>query len=295
MGVAFGAVLATAVFTGVSALGEEALLAWAWRVPFLLGGVVLAVGVWVRARLTETIDFEELAAQDDLAARPVVEAWRTDRRSLLLAAGMRLAENVWGYVVLVFAVAYVTGLGHLSRDAVLLGVSLSILAGTACYWLAATLADRVGRKPVYLAGGAFGVLYAWPFFELVGSDRVTVVWGALLLGWGVASGLSFAIQPAWFTELFGRRTRSAGLSLAYNLATMVSGFTPFVATALLAAGGGEPHLVVLLLVGVGLVSLACTLAAPDPYRDGLSAAADPAGRRRTEVRSPSSDLRHPAA
>ncbi|GAA5166293.1 MFS transporter [Ornithinimicrobium tianjinense] len=295
MGVALGAVLATAVFTAVSALGEEALLAWGWRVPFLVGGAVLAVGVWVRSRLTETIDFADLAARDDLATRPVVEAWRTDRRSLLLAAGMRLAENVWGYVVLVFTVSYVTGLGRLSRDTVLLGVSLSILAGIGCYWLAATLADRVGRKPVYVAGGAFGVLFAWPFFELVGSDRVALVWGALLLGWGVASGFSFAIQPAWFTELFGRRTRSAGLSLAYNLATMISGFTPFVATALLAAGDGEPHLVVLLLVGVGVVSLGCALAAPDPYRDGLAARADSTGRRRPRVRSLSSDLHRPAA
>ncbi len=146
-----------------------------------------------------------------------------------------------------------------------MGVSVCILLSIGFYWLAATLADRHGRRPVYIVGAVFGICFAMPFFAMLRSHSLVVVWIALLLGWGVASGFNFAIEPAWFTELFGRRTRCTGLSLAYNVATMLSGFTPLLATLLLQWGGGRPALVVGLLVVLGLVATGCAIQAPDPY------------------------------
>lgn len=272
MGTALGAVLATGVFALVGLLPEDAFLAWGWRIPFLLGAVVVAVGLWIRSGLLETIDFSQLEAQRELSTRPVLDSLTRDRVPLMLAVGLRMAENVWGYLVLVFSLTYVAGRGHHTRSSVLLGVSIAILAGVVCYWLAATLADRFGRRPVYLAGSLFGIAFAAPFFWLLGSPSLATVWVALGLGWGVASGFSFALQPAWFAELFDKRTRSTGLSLAFNLATLVSGFTPFLATALLALGHGRPVWIIALLVGLGAVATVCCLLAPDPYGRSLRAA-----------------------
>lgn len=265
MGTALGAVLATAIFVPVAMLPDHALETWGWRVPFLASAVVLGVGLWIRTGLRETADFEELQRNGKTATRPVMESLRNDRLPLVLAVGLRLAENMWGYLVLVFALVYVPKAGYFSKSTVLSGISVSILVSVGFYWLAATFADRHGRRPVYLLGAAFGVLFAFPFFAMLHSGSVVIVWLALLLGWGVASGINFAIEPAWFTELFGRRTRFTGLSLAYNVATMLSGFTPFLATLLLRWGGGGPGFIVALLVGLGLVAMGCAIQTPDPY------------------------------
>ncbi|GAB3497544.1 MFS transporter [Flexivirga lutea] len=265
MGTALGAVLATAVFVPVAMLPDRELQSWGWRLPFLLSALVVAVGLWIRSGLIEAADVTELRRRGEIAQRPVQETLRVDRVPVVLAIGLRLAENMWGYLVLVFALTYVPDAGHLGKDAVLTGVSVSILLGAGCYWGAACVADRVGRRPVYVAGAAFGVCFAYPFFVMLRSDSLLVVWAALLLGWGVASGVNFAIEPSWFTELFGRRTRCTGLSLAYNVATMLSGFTPFLATLLLERGHGRPVLIVALLVVLGSVAIGCAILAPDPY------------------------------
>ncbi|MBB2891657.1 MFS transporter [Flexivirga oryzae] len=274
MGTALGAVLATAVFVPVSTLSDAALQTWGWRVPFLASSVVLAIGVWIRAGILETVDFQALESTGAISPAPITESVRSDRVPLLLSVGMRLAENMWGYLVLVFALSYVPRAGHFDRDVALVAVSSSVLAGVGCYWGAALLADRVGRQRVFVVGAVFGIGFAWPFFQMLSSDSLVIVWVALFLGWGIASGVNFAIEPAWFTELFGRSTRYTGLSLAYNVATMLSGFTPFIATALLRWGGGARPIVALLVL-LGLLSLGSALLAPDRYGAGR-----PPARRR---------------
>ncbi len=96
MGTALGALLATAVFVPVAMLPDDSLHTWGWRVPFLISALVFAVGLWIRHGLRETTDFRKLQRHGEVADRPVVESLREDRVPLLLAIGLRLAENMWG-------------------------------------------------------------------------------------------------------------------------------------------------------------------------------------------------------
>lgn len=269
MGVALGAVLSSLTFGAVSALPEELFHSWGWRIPFLFSVVLIVVGLWIRKRVEETPEFDRRRAEGDVADQPIKETLTGYRRSLLVTTGMRISENVYGYMALTFALSYVTAGGEISASTALYGLAFATLAGCIFYYISATVSDRVGRKPVFIAGCVFGIIYAFPFFWLLDSGSAPLVWIALLLGWGAAGGINYAIEPAYFTELFGDRVRYSGISIGYQMGSVITGFAPFVATALLASTNGEPWSASLFLVAVSCLSLVSVLLASDPYREKL--------------------------
>ena len=100
------------------------------------------------------------------------------------------------------------------------------------------VSDRIGRRPVYMFGAAFLVLFAFPFFWLLQSEKTALVWIAFVLAYAVGNGAMFATQPAFFSELFGSKVRYSGVSLGYQLAAVFAGgLAPFIAQALFTAAG----------------------------------------------------------
>lgn len=116
------------------------------------------------------------------------------------------------------------------------------------------LADRIGRRTVYMLGAGFTLFFAFPFFLMLNSRAPGLVWLAVVAGYVFGPTLMFAAEATFFAELFGTETRYTGLSLAYQLSAIVGGFTPLIATALLATGGRRPWLVGAYLAGIALVS-----------------------------------------
>ena len=254
-------ILATGFMYGMSeALGEADFLSWGWRVPFLVSIVLIFVGVFIRLRIPESPEFERVKATEQVSQQPVVEAVRTEWRSILLVIGMRFAENVCGYLVSVFALSYATQNLGLAAS---LGLLANMLAALVQFFITpfyGALSDRVGRKPVYLLGAGLHILLAFPFFALVETKSVPLILLAWVLGYAVANGALFATQPAFFSELFGTKVRYSGISIGYQFSALIAGgLAPFVATGLVAWAGGATWPVSLYWMGVGVITFVTTL------------------------------------
>lgn len=270
IGNAIGLVAATGIFGLVALLPDEQLFSWGWRVPFLLSIVMVAVGLFIRVRLTETPAF--VAAQQAAEAAsgggtapveqqvPITKLLRTERRPLLIAMGLRLGEAIYGYILLTFVLTYATNYTDLDRSDVLWASCIAAGVAIGTYYWMGRLSDRIGRRPVYLIGAGVAAAMTWPIFLVLDTNSVPLVVLMMVVAYAVGIGALYGVQPAMFSELFATTTRYTGLSLAAQLPSMLVGVWPYAATALLIATGGDPWPVVLITVGVLAIGAWCAVA-----------------------------------
>jgi MFS family permease len=270
-GVPAGLLLATAVFNFFSLLPEESFLSWGWRVPFLLGIVLLGVGLFIRLQLLESPLFAQLRDRNKAVRMPFVEVIRRHPRNVVLAMGARFAENGGFYILTVFVLTYATLRLQLAKSTILNGVLLAAAVQFLVIPLFGILSDRVGRRPVYLGGAIALALFAFPFFWMVDTGRTPMIWLALALGL-IAHAAMYAPQAAFFSELFGTEVRYSGASLGYHLASPLSGgVAPLIATALLEWKGGQPWPVALYMISLSVVTVTSVWLAAETHRSDLGA------------------------
>jgi MFS transporter, MHS family, shikimate and dehydroshikimate transport protein len=267
MGVPAGLLLSTIVFAALSSwLPEPAFLAWGWRVPFLVSVVLIGIGLFVRLRIFETPVFEKIQRDGRESSTPLFDVLREHPRELLVGMGLRFAQNVVFYVYTVFVLSYgEKSLGY-PRGAVLRGVILASALGLVALPLWSHLSDRIGRRPVYLAGAVFSLVVAFPCFWLIerGPGFVPL---ALVLGLNVGHDMMYGPMAAFLSELFGARVRYSGASVAYQLASVFGGLAPFIATLLLARYGSDA--VAAFVAGCCAVTVAAAWLAPETHRSTL--------------------------
>lgn len=253
-GTAFGFVLAALVFLPVAALPQADMLVWGWRIPFLLSVVVVLVGLWVRRALPESPVFtlERPGFQD--VPPPVLDLFRRHRVAVLrvaLAALVTVVSTVTGVFLLAYAVNTMGLPHHDMLVLMVLGSVLALFAAPAWAWLA----DRVGRRPVFIAGALGSAVLTWPLLWVVSqSDMRAVFWLGLLLT-GVAYSAANGIAPALYGEMFDTRVRLSGMAIGTQIGVALSGFAPSVCAALMA---DDPHAWPWV---AGLVTLICIVAA----------------------------------
>jgi MFS family permease len=266
MGVPAGSLLSTGIFGFLSAtLSEQQFLAWGWRVPFLLSTVLIAVGLFIRLRLLETPAFARVKAAKGEARRPLIEVVREHPRELAVGMGMRVGQAAIYYIYTVFALSYGERTLGYSRSTVLGGVAAAAVVGLVSIPLWAHLSDRLGRRPVYLAGALVSLAYAFPFFWLLGLGSAGLVWVALVFGLNVGHDLMYGPQAAYFSELFRAQLRYSGASLVYQLASVVSGgVAPLIATWLLARSGSGA--VAGYMAVMCAITVVATWLAPETHR-----------------------------
>ncbi|HET6855889.1 MAG TPA: MFS transporter [Streptomyces sp.] len=216
-------------------LSEDQFLDWGWRVAFLLSGVLVGFGLWIRAKLEETPVFKAMAAEKSRPEAPIREVFATHRRALVAAILSRVAPDVLYALFTVFVLTYATGELDMSRGsalaAVLIGSSLQIFLIP----LAGALSDRVNRRLLYGISAVAAGIWPFLFFPMVGGGS----WPLLALGVVVAlaiHSLMYGPQAAFIAEQFSPRLRYTGSSLAYTLAGVIGGaVAPLLFTALLGA------------------------------------------------------------
>jgi MFS family permease len=202
---------------------EGAFLDWGWRVPFILSALLVIVGWYIRTQVAESPMFEaEVEAAQAPAKVPAMEVLRERPKALALGAGLRLGENISYYILTVFSLTYLVDVSKESRslalNALLIGAAVQFFAIP----LLALLSDRIGRRPVY-ALGAFGLaLWSFVVFGLLGSGNNASIVLALVVGL-VLHGAMYGPQAAFITELFPTRIRYSGVSIAYQLTSIVAG------------------------------------------------------------------------
>ncbi|WP_033239324.1 MFS transporter [Streptomyces albidoflavus] len=243
LGVPIGVVTANSVFLAAGALtSDSAFTSWGWRVPFLVGLLVLILAWYIHTRVEETPEFRQ--AEQALAKKekreqnsPLRTILRGHLGTVLLAGGSFAVNTATFYILITGILDYTTRELGMARGPVL-AVSLCVsLTQLVLIPASAALSDRVGRLPVYAAGAAGIALWAVPLFLLV--DTGSLLW--LAVGTFVAScflSIMYGPQAALFAELFTPQMRYTGASLGYQIAAV-------------AGGGLAPFLMVLLLEATG--------------------------------------------
>lgn len=229
LGVPAGNLLAVgALFVMQTTLSEDAFLSWGWRIPFLASAVLIFVGFWIRAAVEESPLFE---ARERVAA-PLRTMLRTHWKQVLLTVGIRIASDVSYYVFAVFALSYIANTLGLPSSIGLTGVIVGCLSQLIVIPASAMLSDRVGRRPVYVAGAvAVGVwsFIAWP---ILGTGSAPLIVLAIAVGIA-AQGVMYGPMAAFITEMFGTNVRATGASFGYQIAGIVGGaLAPFIAQLL---------------------------------------------------------------
>jgi metabolite-proton symporter len=231
VGVPVGLVIGNAFFLVLSAtLSPDQFQAWGWRIPFLASILLIGLAMYIQLRIEDTPAFrqlqermEERGAEEAQQERsPVWEVLRDHWRQVLLAGGAFFVVNGAYYVMITGILDYGTRDLGLSRSALLTAVLISSFAQIFFLSAWSALSDRVGRRPVYLAGAALLGLWAFPMFWLVDTKSLVLITVALTIGQLFLS-MMYGPQAALFAEMFSARVRYSGASLGYQLASVFAG------------------------------------------------------------------------
>ena len=229
LGVPAGNLLAVgALFVMESTMPEDAFIAWGWRVPFLASAVLVLLCFWIRATVQESPLFDV----EQREATPLRTMLRGHWRQVLLTIGLRIASDVSYYVFAVFALSYIANTLELPASIGLTGIIVGCLAQFVIIPLSAHISDRVGRRPVYVAGAvAVGVwaFIAWPLIETANPALAV-----LAIATGIAAqGIMYGPMAAFITEMFPTKVRSTGAGFGYQVAGILGGaLAPFLAQLL---------------------------------------------------------------
>ncbi|AXF64099.1 MULTISPECIES: shikimate transporter [Leclercia] len=262
VGYGVGLLLSTGLVSLISTLTtDEQFLSWGWRIPFLFSIVLVLGALWVRNRMDESAEFEQQRQQPAEKRRlPVMDALIRHPGAFLKIIALRLCELLTMYIVTAFALSYSTQNLGLPRE-LFLNIGL-LVGGISCLTIPcfAWLADRFGRRRVYITGALTGALSTFPFFMALEAQSVFwIVVFAILLA-NIAHDMVVCVQQPMFTEMFGASYRYSGAGVGYQVASVVGGgFTPFIAAALVTFSGGDWHSVAIYLLAGCLLSAATCL------------------------------------
>lgn len=212
-----------------SLVGNAAMHAWGWRVPFLLGAVVAGIAIFARRGLVESSVVAQRRSDDP---SPVVVALRRDWRLILRIVFLVMPTAVGYYIFFVYAASYLTDQMHFSTAEALNVSSLNLFVMVAIAPFAGILADRVGRKPLmwFVTLGTLG--FAWPLWWLMHQDNLGVILAGQL-GFALLNGIGWVVIMPLMVEMLPSETRCSTLGIGYNLCLgFIGGTTPLVATYL---------------------------------------------------------------
>jgi metabolite-proton symporter len=252
IGVPVAVLISNIIFLVIAAtLGDGALVAWAWRIPFLLSVLLIGLGLYIQLKLEDTPAFrhlqeyreqhqseEERREAEEAAGSPVWEVLKTYPKEIALAAGAFIAINANFYILITYILDYATAEVGLPQSTVLTAVLISSVAGLLAIGGFAALSDLIGRRIPYMAGAALlGLWGLFAFWPLVDSGNPGLLVLALVLG-QVFLSMMYGPQAAFYSEIFTTKVRYSGASMGYQIGSVFGGaLAPIIATALLAATG----------------------------------------------------------
>ncbi|MGI5441701.1 MFS transporter [Streptomyces shenzhenensis] len=244
----FAALFVLVLTNTLSAASYES---WGWRLPFLVGGLLSLVGLYIRSQVAESPAFRATQAAERVTGAPILTVLRDHRRGLGFSFAMAALSGLGFYTLAGYFSTYLSESVGLDSNEALISNCVALTAAFITMPLAGRLSDRIGRRPVLAIGAAASAVLSLPAYLLASAGSlVTAVAGQSLLA--VALGVFFGPVGIVFLELFPTRTRYSGSSIGYNSAYVVF-------------GGTAP------LLGTWLIDVSGSLLAPAVYMTALSA------------------------
>ena len=221
----------------MSVLSPEALTSWGWRLPFLLGIVVGAIGAYLRWRLPDTPKYTEIEEHHEVAHAPFKEAITKYPRETLTAFGITLHNTAAYYISLLYMTGYFVSVAKLPQPTAQLIGTICLAIFVVLIPFTGRLSDRVGRRPLLMASCIGYAFLSYPLFVMGSSGSAPLAFLAQFVMIFFQS-LYAGPCPAAYAELFPTRVRYTALSIGYNIAVAIfGGFAPFIATWLIRETG----------------------------------------------------------
>jgi MFS family permease len=244
-----GIALASGVFAWSSTLDGS----WQWRTPFLLSAVMVIAALIVRSRLTESPEFQEAQASGSTEKNPFLATLSEDWRGILRVIALRVVESFAYYSTATYLLNYITDRHPDLRSVALGAITAASILAIAVTFLAGALTDRIGRRPLYIAGCTTAIVFAFPMYLLTNTAQPALVVTVFIIGIGLIHAALTGTQGSLLTEQFRTATRTSGASLGYQLAAAIGGFAPLLAAALVGVFGWPGA--ALLYLGAAVIGL----------------------------------------
>ena len=258
--VPIGNLIATVVLLVLSrTLSNDDFLAWGWRVAFWLSVVIVAIGYYIRTKITDAPIFlevqKEVEAKDEISYG-VFEVLKRYPRGILTAMGLRFAENIMYYLVVTFSIVYLQKFLEMDTAEVLAMIAIAHIVHMIVIPLVGRLSDRIGRKPVYGFGAVTAAAWGFIAFPMFNTKEPVIIILAICLGLVIHSFM-YAPQPAIMSEMFPTRMRYSGVLFGYQVTSIVAGsLAPIIATAILSQTGSWVGVAVYLAAAAAITLVA---------------------------------------
>jgi MFS family permease len=245
----------TFLLVGLS-MSDESFQSWGWRIPFVASALLVGVGLWIRLKVEETPVFKKQHVTTGEAKVPFIEAFKSQPRVILVAAGVTLTTFAFVSGASTYLNSYGTTTLQLSRNSVLLagvagGVLYSIGVVVGCL-----LSDRIGRRRVIGGAHIAGIIWALALFPILNLATVGTFLLAICVTFTIA-GVVFGPVGAFLPELFHTRFRYTATGFSYNLSAVIGGgIAPILGPIIISAYGSFAYGIFLAILC--LIAALCT-------------------------------------